>query len=176
MGPIDNVSASVQIMTDTEQSIIHFRNQCWPSLLTHGCVTRSSCVNMINEYDSNIDTKNTTSLYKYGTWLQIIVYTMEMTVIVIIWRHGVSSFVSMAVVCSCVWMGMMLKTNVSSAISSLLAPSHCYHLEKWSLIVCINGCGMSMCLNGDGSKSSSHGLISCTNVDYRTLTSFMAQL
>ena len=64
---------------------------------------------MIREYDGNIDTKHTTSRYKYCTWLQIVDYTMKINLI--------------------------------------------YHLEKRSGILYINGCGMLLCLNGDGAKN-----------------------
>ena len=46
---------------------------------------------------------------------------MEINVIGIIWRNGAVSYALMAVVCSCVWMGMVLKANILSKISSLLA-------------------------------------------------------
>ena len=54
MGPINNVSALVQIMFGAEQPTSHYRNQC---SLAHVYVTRPWCVNMIREYDGNIDTK-----------------------------------------------------------------------------------------------------------------------
>ena len=88
MVQINNVPALVQLMVGAEQ--------------THACVTRPWCVNMIREYDGNIDTKNTTSRIKYCTYLQIIVFTMEMNVIFIIWRNGAASYALLAVVCSCV--------------------------------------------------------------------------
>ena len=122
MGPIDNVPALVQIMAGAEQSTSHYQNQCRPSSLTHVCVIRPWCINMISEYDGNIDKKNTTSRSKHCTELQIIVYTTEMNVTVIIWRNRAASYALMAVVCSCVWMGLVLKANISWKISSLLAP------------------------------------------------------
>ena len=38
---------------------------------------------------------------------------MEINVIVIIWRNGVAFYTLMAIVCSCDWMGMTLKTKIS---------------------------------------------------------------
>ena len=119
-------------MAGAEQSTSHYGNHCWPSSLTHVCVTRPWCVNMIREYDLNSDTKNTTSRYKYYTALQIIVHTMEITVIFIIWRNGAASYALTTVVCSCVWMGMVLKANILLKISSLYAPVMPYdNTESW---------------------------------------------
>ena len=44
-GPINNISALVQIMAWCRPGDTHYRNQLWHSLLTHICVTRPQWVN-----------------------------------------------------------------------------------------------------------------------------------
>ena len=95
MGPIDNVLALFQIIVDVKQPASHYLNPCWPSSLTHICVTHPWCVNMIKKYDNNIDT----NFYMDCTKLQVIVFVMKINVVVIIWRNVDVSSTSMAVVC-----------------------------------------------------------------------------